>query len=104
MEENHVLFSSPTSLSDREGIAIRALRIIVSLLAAAAAVSLCYMMVQKKLEPGDVSIPEPEILYTGEDFVMDTFVTQKVSAGNGGLYKECNECRKYVWWKLQRCF
>lgn len=83
MEENNVLFSSPTSLSDREGIAIRALRIIVSLLAAAAAVSLCYMMVQKKLEPGDVSIPEPEILYTGEDFVMDTFVTQKVSAGNG---------------------
>lgn len=77
------MFSSPRNLSDTEGITIRALRIVVSLLAAAAAVSLCYVMVQKKLEPGDVSIPGPEILYTGEDFVMDTFVTQKVSAENG---------------------
>ncbi|MBR6790877.1 MAG: FAD:protein FMN transferase [Oscillospiraceae bacterium] len=67
-----------------EGIAIRAVRIVLALLVAAGAAYLCWNMVQKKLEPEDpVSIPEPEILYTGEDFVMDTFVTQKVSADNG---------------------
>lgn len=67
-----------------EGIVIRAVRIIIALLACAGAAYLCWNMVQKKLEPDVVSsIPEPEILYTGEDFVMDTFVTQMVSADNG---------------------
>ena len=40
-------------------------------------------MAQNKLNQDEVSIPEPEIVYTGEDFVMDTFVTQQVSAENG---------------------
>ena len=68
------------------------MRIVLALLAAAAAAFLCWTMVQKKLDQDAVSIPEPEIVYTGEDFVMDTFVTQKINADDGEeMILEVNE-------------
>lgn len=64
------------------GMVIKALRIVLALAAAAAACVLFWMLVQKKQQQAAVSIPEPEIIYTGEDFIMDTYVSQK-TCGEG---------------------
>lgn len=60
------------------GVAIRGMRAVLALLAAAAAVILIWTSALRRQKEDAVSIPDPEIVYTGEDFVMDTFVTQKV--------------------------
>lgn len=62
----------------------KVLRVILLVLILAAVLFLVWKVVQKNREQElDSSIPEPTLVYTGDDFVMDTFLTQKIYDEDG---------------------
>ena len=79
------LFTKRNFNERKGGIRIRKSRIVLLALALLAAGALIWLLVQRQEEQrlAASSVPQQEIVYTGEEFLMDTFITQRVYGEDG---------------------